>query len=158
MAVGGGLQAHRLKVEWVRLCKEVIFTPDNNPDVIPLTLFGAPGTERPDDIVAFTAVRSNQETQPLATTHPREESIELDGIISVFRGGGQEAEQQSAEAAYGYLSQIEEYARSVDPTISGLVRWCLLDSHESDGWTVGDTSPGRNIVVDFTLKAAYRIR
>lgn len=145
------------KTFWT-LADQEIFTADNNPDVIPLVAFGHPGTSRPDDIVVFQGLRQSQEPGALSTQHSRELTMELDILISVFRGGAEAAEEQASEAAYGYLNQLEEYVRVTDTTVGGTVRYCFLDKHESEGWTVGPTDAGRNITIIATFGAHLRLR
>lgn len=154
---GIGAQAHLFKKTFRDLAFSDIFTDETNPLVIPLVVFGHPGTARPDDVVCFQGLRSKAAPAAMGPTRPREEVIELDVLISVARGGEQEAEEQCSDAAYGYLSQLEEFVRSVDTSVGGTVKYCFLDHHESDGWTVGGPNPGRNITIDATFEAHYRI-
>ena len=124
-----------------------------------LVSYGHPGTERPDDIIMFTAVRVGQEVGPMSVTNRgRDETIELDVVISVARGGGPEQEEICGARATALLASLELYARTTDTTIGGTVRNCFLTKYETDGWTVSnELFQGRNISINATFTAVARI-
>lgn len=122
--------------------------------------YGHPGTQQlPDDIVSWGRVTSSQEPGPIsATNRSRTNNLAADVTISVFRSGGADQEQVASEAAYAYLSAIEEYLRVTDPTLGGLVLWCFCTGHDSDGVTDPILlAQGRTIEITATFSAFSRI-
>lgn len=135
--------------------RDVIFADE--PEV--LVSYGHPGTERPDDIIMFTRVGVGQEPATFsATNRSREETIDLDVLISVARGGGPEVEEVCGARATELLSALEYYVRITDTTLGGVVRHCFLAQYETDGWTVENQQfQGRNISIEATFQAVARI-
>lgn len=123
-----------------------------------LVSFGHPGNAKPDDIVGFMDVRSQQDPANLGTNRSREEVIELDVLFSIYRGGGAEQEVVCTDRAYYLLGQLENFVRVTDTTVGGTVRHCFLISHTSDGSTDPDVlAAGRFIEVTATFQAYARI-
>ncbi|WP_160665340.1 hypothetical protein [Pseudarthrobacter sp. ATCC 49987] len=119
-------------------------------------VFGQPSTYAPDDIVSFGRLSSGQETATIGTNRSREETLSLEVTVSCFRGGGEEAEIETAERAYELLRRIEHHVRMEDTTLGGIVRLCVLSGHESEGATPEDLiEQGRvtEVVATFTAKA-----
>lgn len=119
-------------------------------------VFGQPTNYNPDDIVSFGRLTAGQDAATLSTNRSREETLTLDVTVSCFRGGSEDAEITTAERAYDLLRRIEHYARIEDTTLGGIVRTCVLTSHESEGATPEDLiEDGRvtEIVATFTAKA-----
>ena len=128
----------------------------SDPNV--LVSFGHPGIAKPDDIVGFMDIRSNQEPATLGTNRSREETLELDVLFSIYRGGGAEQEVVCSDRAYYLLGQLENFVRTTDTTVGGTVRHCFLASHTSDGATDPQVlSAGRFIEVTATFQAQARI-
>ena len=119
-------------------------------------VFGQPANYEPDDIVAFGRLTAGQDAATLGTNRSREETLTIDVTVSCFRGGAEDAEIFTADRAYELLRRIEHYARIEDTTLGGIVRTCVLSSHESEGATPEDLiDQGRvtEIVATFTAKA-----
>lgn len=144
-----------VKLKFRDKARDVIFASD--PAV--LVSYGHPGTERPDDIVMFTAVRVGQEVANLSVTNrSRDESIELDVLISVARGGGPEVEEVCGARATALLAALESYVRVTNTTLDSTVLYCFLTRYETDGWTVAnEIFQGRNISINATFTAVARI-
>lgn len=144
-----------LKVKFRDKARDVIFVAD--PAV--LVSYGHPGTERPDDIVMFTAVRVGQEAAGMSVTNrAREERVELDVLISVARGGGPAVEEVCGARATALLGSMADYVRVTNTDLDGTVRNCFLDRYETDGWTVeNEQFQGRNISILATFVAYARI-
>lgn len=110
------------------------------------------------DVIILNAVRSTQQFATMATNRTREEILELDVQINSRVGGGQESEQTAGARAYALLGILENYVRTTNSTLGGLVRWCYLTSHSSTGMTDPVNVPaGRWITVDATFTAPARI-
>jgi hypothetical protein len=121
--------------------------------------FGHPGVQLNDDIVAFGKVTSDQEVAALGPTRPREETLTLEVLFSIYRVGGPEQEQICSDRGYELLGQLENYVRAIDTTVGGTVRDCFLTGHESDG--ASDPlviAKGRAIEILATFTAHARIR
>jgi len=122
-------------------------------------VFGQPTTYVPDDIVAFGRLTAGQDAATMGTNRSREETLTLDVTVSCFRGGDEEAEIATAERAYELLRRIEHHVRMTDTTLGGVVRECVLTSHESEGATPEDLiEEGRVTEVIATFTARARIR
>lgn len=144
------------KVAFRNAARDTIFASD---DAV-LVSYGHPGTEATDELVMFTAVRVNQEVATLSSTNrSREETIDLDVIVSVARGGaGQAAEEAAGTRATELLKDLEYYVRKTDTTLGGVVRYCFLTRYETDGWTVSEEQfQGRNITILATFTAVVRV-
>lgn len=144
-----------VKLKFRDKARDVIFAGDTSV----LVSYGHPGTERPDDIVMFTAVRVGQEVATLSVTNrSREESIEMDVLISVARGGGPEVEEVCGARATALLASLENYVRTTNTTLDDTVLYCFLTRYEMDGWTVeNEQFQGRNISINATFTAVARI-
>lgn len=122
-------------------------------------VYGQPANYQPEDIVAFGRLTTGQDAATLGTNRSREETLTLDVIVSCFRGGSEDAEIVTAERAYDLLRRIEHYARMEDTTLGGIVRTCVLSSHESEGATPEETlDEGRVTEVAATFTAKARIQ
>lgn len=100
-------------------------------------LYGLPSSENgPTDVVGIVAVRTTQEAATFGTNRSREEEIEIDVYVGVYRGGrGSELEQAAQERAVDLLGMLEQHIREDDPTLGGVVRECFLTKVELDGRT-----------------------
>jgi len=98
-----------------------------------LVSFGKPGTFEALDLVIFGRVSETQAPAAISTNRSRDEEISLTVTISVARPGGNEMEQLCSQRAYALLRMIEQQVRVTDTTVGGTVRYCFLDSHESEG-------------------------
>ncbi len=92
--------------------------------------YGHPGTDLEDDIVSIQGARSSQDIATLATTRPREETVDIDVVFSCFRGGGPEVQQVATERAYALLGLLEDYLKTTDYTLSGTARLARVTSHD----------------------------
>ena len=110
------------------------------------------------DIVAFGRISSSQEFAAYGSNRPREETLTIDVVVSVYRGGGPDMEQVASDRAYELLGELELYARVTDTTIGGTVRNCALVSHESEGATDPEIlAAGRLIEITAQFVAQARI-
>lgn len=119
-------------------------------------VFGQPATYQPEDIVSFGRLSVGQAAATLSTNRSREETITVEVTVSCFLGGDEDAEIATAERAYELLRRIEHHVRMTDTTLGGVVRECVLTSHESEGATPEElTEQGRvtEVVATFTAKA-----
>lgn len=120
--------------------------------------YGHPGMSQSDDIVAVMDVRSGQNPATLSTNRTREEELRCTVMVSIYRGGGPEQEKVCTDRAYELLGALENYVRTTDTTLGGVVRHCFLESHESDGSTDPNVlGGGRLIEVSAVFVAANRI-
>lgn len=120
--------------------------------------FGHPGQSQADDIVAFGRVSTEQDVATLGSNRSREETLTLDVVFSIFRGGGPDMEKVASDRGYALLGQLETFARVTDTTIGGTVRHCFLVSHESDGSTDPQIlAAGRLIEITAQFRAQARI-
>jgi hypothetical protein len=119
-------------------------------------VFGQPATYQPEDIVSFGRLSVGQAAATMSTNRSREETIAVEVTVSCFLGGDEDAEIATAERAYELLRRIERHVRMTDTTLGGVVRECVLTSHESEGATPEElTEQGRvtEVVATFTAKA-----
>lgn len=142
------------------LFKAALFTAAKLLYVAPIqVVYGHPGTDQENDIVSFGRVSSVQDFATMTPNRTREELLTCDVVFSCYRGGGGiTAEQVAAEQTYALLGQLEYYTRFTDTTLGGIVRWCFLTSHDSDGTTQGGSlQGGRTITTTATFTARARI-
>jgi hypothetical protein len=93
-----------------------------------LVTYGAPGTYQPDDIVGILDQRFEIE-RPTMGNRSREEVVETAVTFSIFRHGGEEAQQIATERAYALAAQLDEYIRAKpNETLGGSCR---------DAWVSG---------------------
>jgi len=129
---------------------------ESDPDV--LVSFGHPGQSQPDDIVGLMDIRSQQDPATIGSNRSREEILELDVLVSIYRGGGPEAEIACTARGYELLGALEVLVRSTDTTLGGVVRECFLIGHTSDGSTdPAVLAKGRVIEITATFQAKARI-
>jgi len=121
--------------------------------------YGHPGVrDMPDDIISVGRITSAQEPENLSTNRSRWNVLTAEVVISVFRAGGRDQEQVAGDAAYAYLTAIEEYVRVTDTSLGGLVLWCFCTGHDSAGSTDPDLlGQGRTIEITATFTARARI-
>jgi hypothetical protein len=135
-----------------------LFAPDPETEHV-YVVFGQPANYVPDDIVAVGRITAGQDMATMGTNRSREETLTVDVTVSCFRGGDEDAEIATADRAYDLLRRIEHHVRMTDPTLGGVVRTCVLTSHESDGATPEDLiDQGRVTEVIATFTAHARIR
>lgn len=119
---------------------------------------GFPWPQAADDIVSVGTVRATLESATVGPQRTRDETVTVEVLISTFRAGGEEQEAVASDRAYALLDRIEHHLRTVDPTLGGLVRQCLLTSHDMDSAPFDDgVSQGRTVEVLATLTARYRV-
>lgn len=119
---------------------------------------GHPGKTQNDDIVAFGKVTSRQEPGPFSPRRPRDETLTVAVVFSIYRRGGPDQEEVAEERAYKLLEDLENHVRKTDTTLGGVVRHCFLSEIQSDG----ETDPrvlaaGRLIEVTGIFEAVVRI-
>lgn len=124
-----------------------------------LVSFGHPGQNQPDDIVGFLDMRTEQEPAAFGTKRPRWEMLELDVLISCYRGGGPDQEKVVSDRAYALLAVLEDAVhKGIGTTVGMTVMECFLARTTSDGRTNPDEiAKGRTIEVLATFQAKARI-
>lgn len=128
-----------------------------NDSEVQVTL-GTPFPQESADLIGVGRVESQLEFATMGPQRSRDEALTVEVLISVFRPGGQEQEQIASDRAYALLGAIERHLRMVDPTVGGLVRRCLLASHQMDSDPFDDgTGMGRVVEVLATFAAQARI-
>lgn len=135
----------------------MIATALDDPEV--QVSLGYPWPQTAADIVAVGACRATLAAATLGPQRSRDETSTVEVLISVFRPGGQEQEQVASDRAYALLDMIEHHLRTVDPTLGGLVRQCVVTSHDMDSAPFDDgTVQGRTVELLVTVTATYRVR
>jgi hypothetical protein len=121
--------------------------------------YGHPGAAQQPDIVAIGNVRSRQVVAALnAATRPREETFDIDVLVSVWRGGGIEAQQDATETAYGMVGAIEHALQVTNPTLSGTCRVARVSGHEmEEAWDLAVIEHGRVCEIKVVVSCAARI-
>lgn len=121
--------------------------------------FGHPGIMQADDMIAFMDMTSEQHFATMsASRRSREETLTLKVMVSSFRNGNADNDQAPSDAAYGLMSQLEEYVRITDTTLGGAVRECFLTSHTSTGYTDPQSlAQGRTVDIEATFTAKARV-
>jgi hypothetical protein len=124
-----------------------------------LVSFGHPGQKQPDDIVGFLDVRTEQDPATFGTNRGREEVLEIDVLVSCYRGGGPAQEKVASDRAYELLGLLEAAVHyGVGTTVGSTVRECFLIRTTSDGRTdPNEIAKGRTIEVLATFQARARI-
>lgn len=122
-------------------------------------VYGHPGPGQEPDIVSVGNVRSSQAVAALnALTRPREETLEVDVLISVWRGGGPEAQQPATQRAYALAALLEQALQTSDPNLSGTCRVARVTGHEmEEAWDLGVLETGRVTEIRLTITAHARI-
>lgn len=120
--------------------------------------FGTPGSFQDWEIISVGRVNTRQDPATLGPKRSREQELELEVRISVYRGGGADQEQVCSDRAYYLLRMLADEVHHTDTTLGGVVRWCFLTADESDGATDPEqTANGRTIGIVATFTAAARI-
>jgi len=121
--------------------------------------FGHPGISNQPDIVACLDLTSEQAEATLsAARRTREETLTLEVMVSCFRNGYGDSDKVVSDAAYALLGTLEEYVRTTDTTLGGVVRECFLTSHTSTGYTDPQSlAQGRTIDIRAIFTAHARI-
>lgn len=123
-------------------------------------LYGLPSSENsPQEVVGIVAVRSTQEPATYGSSRSREEELEIDVYIGVYRGGrGSELEQEAQERCIDLLGMLEQHVREDDPKLGGTVRQCFLTKFELDGRTPAEVEHlGVLAELEATFTALVRI-
>lgn len=127
-----------------------------------LVTYGPAGTYLADDTVELLAVRAAEDVSTMSNLRRREETLELDGLITVYRGGGTEVQQLATERAYDLLEAIADYLQdsgvdaSTQITLGGVVREARVISHEMTEADEG-IDEGRTTSISFTIQAKARV-
>lgn len=93
-------------------------------------VYGPPGPEQEDDIVCVGNARSSQELATMSPQRRREETVDVDVIVSCYRGGGTESQQPVTERAYALLADLEDHLQGAGYDLGGAVRLARVTSHE----------------------------
>lgn len=122
-------------------------------------ILGNPATYQADDVVEIGAVNSTQDPATFGSQRSREEQLELEVIISIFRAGGIEREADVFDRAYALLEDLALFCRVTDTTVGGTVRQCALTSNAYGSGNSDQTlAAGRIGVVVAKFTAQARIR
>lgn len=106
----------------------------DDPDV--LVSYGHYGIENADDVILFLGVQTEQATATMSSTNrSREETLTLDVYIRSFRAGEADNDRVPTARVYELLGRLEDYVRTTDTTLGGVVRQCFLTSSQSEGLT-----------------------
>lgn len=106
-------------------CKDVVYAAQTGPDEQPVQVaFGDPGKYPVAAIVVVPMDVRMPVTRPtMGTGRSREQTAEIDLIISVFVGGGEEAQPLAIAAALDLQGLIESHFRtSPNETLTGACR------------------------------------
>lgn len=93
-------------------------------------VYGPPGPDQEDDIVCVGNARSNQDLATMSPQRKREETVDVDIIVSCYRGGGTESQRPVTERAYALLALLENHLQGTGYDLSGAVRLARVTSHE----------------------------
>lgn len=128
-------------------------------DPLVLVTFGHPGTKSNSDLICWLGLRTQQAEGPFSTTNrAREETVEIDVLVSSFRAGEADDDKVPSDRAYWLLGQIEDYVRTTDTTLGQLVRYCFLTATSSKGATEPALiANGRTVDILATFTAHVRI-
>ena len=153
MATDSATAAHAIKSAFVAAASTLL--PEGT-----LVTFGHPGPQVKNyqDAVSFARVEVGQQVAAFGGTRPREETVTLTVVVSCYRPGGPEVEEEASAAAYGLLRDLEHYVRQTDTTLGGTCRHCFLVSHFSEGETRPDLIVnGRTIEIEAMFEAKVRV-
>lgn len=119
---------------------------------------GHPGPVQIDDIVAVMGVTSEQEPAAYGPRRPREETLTVTVMFSIYRAGGAEMEKVASDRGYELLGELEKQLRVTDTTVGGAVRECFLTSHQSEGSTDPQViASGRLYEIEAVFTAKARV-
>lgn len=130
----------------------------------PTVTMGIPSNLDNFQVVSIGEVGISQTPAALGTIRQREETLTCEVTISVFLGGGDEAEQTVNDRAWELMAALEEqvhYTRENQDgtTLGGLVRECFLTDVSQDSAAASEgTTQGREAVIVGTFTAKARIR
>lgn len=93
-------------------------------------VYGPPGPDQEDDIVCVGNARSSQDLATMSPQRRREETLDIDVIVSCYRGGGIESQQPVTERAYALLADLEDHLQGAGYDLGGVVRLARVTSHE----------------------------
>jgi hypothetical protein len=112
-----------------------------------------------NDWVFATETQSDVNPENLGPRRMLEEKITLHLSIGAWRPGGDQAAEDAAfNRAFDLLGRIQQYIRVTDPTLGGVVLWCLPGSSDSLGATTeGDSGDGRLTEIAATFVCSHRI-
>lgn len=111
-----------------------------------LVNYGHSGTADPaPDMIYLLDVGTQQDPATVGMGRSRNEHLTLDIMISSVVAGVDD-DQQPTQRAYDLLGQIENYCRTTDPTLGGLVLWCFLTATSSKGATAPESLPNGRII------------
>jgi hypothetical protein len=133
---------------------------ENDPTYV---CVGSPGSTEPNEIASIGLIRTSQQPATYGSNREREEVMLCDVTISVYSGGGEEAQQLVSSRAWEILGLIEKQVHfvvgGVDGTLlGGVVRECFLtDAVEDSAAVQVDASIGRESVIIATFTGKARV-
>jgi hypothetical protein len=144
----------------VPTCKAYLFgtvLPTLFPPPAQVT-YGLPGSFEGNDMVTVGNARVTCETPVMGSARRVEEGIELSVMISCYRAGGPEAQQQATEAAYAMYSTFRDHFRATgNETLGGACREARVTSHELiEDDDPDDITNGRLSQIEITLSIKAR--
>lgn len=93
--------------------------------------YGMPGSFEGQDVVTVGNARVVNDVPVMSNARRVEEVIELQVLLSCYRPGGPEAQQQATEAVYGLYSTLRDYFRTApNETLGGNCRESRVTSHD----------------------------
>ncbi|MFF2274210.1 hypothetical protein ACFVTX_18190 [Agromyces sp. NPDC058136] len=132
----------------------ILFEAEPEVDVV----LGHPGKAIADDIISITDAQASQEIGPMGPRRIRDETIEQQLIISIWRAGGREQERVTQERAFEVLGRIENHFRKSDTELGGLVLWCFVTNVLLEGTPPELVGKGRMTQLTVTFTAQARIQ
>lgn len=123
--------------------------------------YGPTGTFDPDDVVELLDVDDLEDEGPSGSPRRRDHLLELTGVATVFRGGGEEVARLAAERAFELVYDAHLYLQdpgvinTIQGNLGGAVLWARVTRtslHEDDE----SLADGRLVAVEFTVSARAR--
>ena len=129
----------------------------SDPNV--LVTFGHQGIQNNVDVIRLGELTSSQVPATLSNAlRTREETLTLKVQIASYDAGESDNDLVASTRVYYLMGILENYVRTTDTTLGGVVRQCFLTSHVSPGMTDGGlVGGGRIIESEATFTALVRI-
>lgn len=146
---------------YVKAAKAAMFTAYTALFPTSLVTYGPEGTYQPEEIVEvldFIVVEGQGPSSPLRR---RDFDFQATGVITVYRGGGNEIQQTVTERAMDMLDTIAAYHQdsgtqnSLQNNLGGTVLWARMSGfslHEEEE----DIDEGRTTAIEFTVTGRIR--
>lgn len=125
------------------------------PDPV-VVFYGPVGIDEPDDYAEILDVSFQEGVPRLGSGRKRWHEFTITGRLTTYRGGGEEVQQATTEAALDYLGLLADYLQdsgaspSTHTSLGSVVQWARLSSFdltEEDE----DVEDGRKTYIDFEV-------